>query len=88
MPDQSDALRALELIEKDAFQPGRNWFAAHDIVQRHEGNALFDAIHAFLHRIEGDRMNAGYWDRRAGTKLGTGDPRAELAALRAMAGRA
>ena len=87
MPDQSAALRALDLIEDAAFRPGPDWDRAHDIAQRHEGEALFDAIHAFLHRIEGDRSNASYWDRRAGTEFGKDDPRSELAALRDMAMR-
>lgn len=85
MPVQSDADQALDLIETDDFQPGPNWEKAHEIAQDHEGEALFDAIHALLHRIEGDLSNASYWDRRAGTDFGgVGHPR-ELAALRSMA---
>lgn len=85
MPDQSAAHRALDLIEQDAFQPGPNWSAAHDIVQSREGIALFDAIHALLHRIEGDTGNAAYWDRRAGTNFGTHGLTEELAQLRLLA---
>lgn len=42
-----------------------NWEKAHSIVQDMETH---DAarIHAYLHRVEGDEFNAGYWYRRAG----------------------
>jgi len=41
------------------------WDAAHKIVQDEEST---DAawVHAYLHRVEGDPANAGYWYRRAG----------------------
>jgi hypothetical protein len=41
------------------------WDAAHKIVQDEE---TVDAawVHAYLHRVEGDLGNAGYWYRRAG----------------------
>ena len=42
-----------------------DWHHAHDLVQD-----LPDAdaswIHAYLHRVEGDRSNAHYWYNRAG----------------------
>lgn len=82
MPAETDATTALDLIEKDAFQPGPNWARAHELVQRHEGVPLFDAIHALLHRIEGDTTNAAYWDRRAGTNFGSDGFSRELAQLR------
>jgi hypothetical protein len=42
-----------------------DWDAAHKIVQDEETT---DAswVHAYLHRLEGDLGNAGYWYRRAG----------------------
>jgi hypothetical protein len=42
-----------------------DWDAAHKIVQDEETT---DAawVHAYLHRVEGDLGNAGYWYRRAG----------------------
>ncbi|TXI31388.1 MAG: hypothetical protein E6Q58_05225 [Niabella sp.] len=43
-----------------------NWEQAHQIAQNHEGEKNFDHLHAYLHRIEGDEWNAGYWYRRAG----------------------
>ena len=87
MPAETDASAALDLIAQDAFKPGPNWSAAHEIVQKHEGEPLFDAIHALLHRIEGDASNAAYWDRRAGTDFGKHGPEDELAALRDFANR-
>ena len=58
--DLSDALRVLWLAAAG------DWDAAHDIAQTmpdSEGARL----HAYLHRVEGDAANAGYWYRRAGT---------------------
>ena len=42
-----------------------DWDAAHKIVQDEDTR---DAawVHAYLHRVEGDLGNAGYWYRRAG----------------------
>jgi len=42
-----------------------DWARAHKIVQDEDSR---DAawVHAYLHRVEGDLGNAGYWYRRAG----------------------
>ena len=41
-----------------------NWGEAHRIAQDERGaNAAW--VHAYLHRVEGDLGNAGYWYRRA-----------------------
>jgi hypothetical protein len=42
-----------------------NWEQAHEVAQSHEGEQLYDRLHAYLHRKEGDRFNANYWYRRA-----------------------
>ena len=42
-----------------------NWDQAHKIVQD-EDDANSAWVHAYLHRVEGDLGNAGYWYRRAG----------------------
>jgi hypothetical protein len=42
-----------------------DWDAAHKIVQD-EGDANSAWVHAYLHRLEGDLANAGYWYRQAG----------------------
>jgi len=59
-----------------------DWHGAHEIVQRHEGEACADWIHAVLHRIEGDLGNARYWYRRSGRSLPEDEsPQAELARI-------
>jgi hypothetical protein len=52
------------------------WEAAHQIAQ---DNASPEGawVHAWLHRIEGDATNAGYWYRRAHRNAAEGDPREE-----------
>ncbi len=85
---KSDALRALGLIRNSGFRVNESWHRAHEIAQAHAGEPLFDAIHALLHRIEGDSANAACWDRRAGTRLGDLGPEGELARLAEMAARA
>jgi hypothetical protein len=42
-----------------------NWDEAHKIVQD-EASADAAWVHAYLHRVEGDLGNAGYWYRQAG----------------------
>ena len=42
-----------------------NWDAAHKIVQDEETTEAA-WVHAYLHRVEGDLGNAGYWYRQAG----------------------
>ncbi len=58
----SDISSALQALWQDAKG---NWDAAHALAQ--------DApdpegawVHAYLHRVEGDESNAGYWYARAG----------------------
>ncbi|UBM58897.1 hypothetical protein LAG90_19040 [Marinilongibacter aquaticus] len=41
-----------------------NWEAAHEIAQSEEGTWDYDRIHAYLHRLEGDIFNAGWWYNR------------------------
>ena len=58
-PATSPLLKALWYIKNDS------WDKAHDIVNDiHTAEAYW--IHGLLHRIEGDRWNAGYWYQRAG----------------------
>jgi hypothetical protein len=53
-----------------------NWDAAHKIVQD-ESDANSAWVHAYLHRVEGDLGNAGYWYRRAGQPVASGALEAE-----------
>jgi hypothetical protein len=48
-----------------------NWDQAHKIVQD-ESTAASAWVHAYLHRVEGDLGNAGYWYRQAGKPVATG----------------
>ncbi|MEA2921850.1 MAG: hypothetical protein QOF07_1813 [Bradyrhizobium sp.] len=41
-----------------------DWDQAHKLVQ-HEATASAAWVHAYLHRVEGDLGNAGYWYRQA-----------------------
>jgi hypothetical protein len=38
-------------------------------------------VHAYLHRVEGDLGNAGYWYRRAGKPVAKGSPDEEWEAI-------
>jgi hypothetical protein len=46
------------------------WDEAHKIVQD-ESTADAAWVHAYLHRVEGDPGNAGYWYRQAGQPVST-----------------
>ncbi len=52
------------------------WDEAHRIVQD-EPTAEAAWVHAYLHRVEGDLGNAGYWYRRAGKLMAAGSPETE-----------
>jgi hypothetical protein len=43
-----------------------NWDKSHELIQDLNDNTA-SAIHAYLHRKEGDSWNADYWYRKAGT---------------------
>ena len=47
-----------------------NWDQAHRIVQD-DGSRDAAWVHAYLHRVEGDLGNAGYWYRQAGRPAAT-----------------
>lgn len=42
-----------------------DWDRAHALAQSRE-DASGAWVHAYLHRVEGDQSNAGYWYQRAG----------------------
>ncbi len=48
-----------------------NWEAAHRIVMD-ETDRHSAWVHAYLHRVEGDLANAGYWYREASRAAATG----------------
>ncbi|MFS4468146.1 hypothetical protein [Maribacter sp. 2210JD10-5] len=47
------------------FDAKGDWESAHNIAQDMH-NQMGSWLHAYLHRKEGDRFNAGYWYRQAG----------------------
>ena len=57
---------ALSSLKTNGVRTGADWERAHELAQAHEGEPAYDRLHAFLHRVEGDLANAGYWYRRAG----------------------
>jgi hypothetical protein len=64
-PDLEPPLAALWWAAKG------NWDAAHKLVQD-EKTASAAWVHAYLHRVEGDLGNAGYWYRQASKPVATG----------------
>jgi hypothetical protein len=72
----SAALTALWWAGKDA------WDKAHGIVMNEE-SADCAWVHAYLHRVEGDRDNARYWYRQARRTPATGELASEWAAIAA-----
>lgn len=53
-----------------------DWDRAHKIVQ--DGSSREAAwVHAYLHRVEGDLGNAGYWYRQAGQPVANDSLKAE-----------
>ena len=57
-----------------------DWDQAHRIVQDEETSQAA-WVHAYLHRVEGDSANAGYWYRRAGKPAATASLEAEWEAI-------
>lgn len=49
-----------------------DWTKAHEVAQEHEDDKPCAWVHAYLHRVEGDLSNAGYWYRQAGKPAATG----------------
>jgi hypothetical protein len=72
--DLSPALAGLWWAGKD------NWEKAHKVVMD-EGGKDCAWVHAYLHRLEDDLDNAGYWYRQAGRKAATGPLPAEWATI-------
>jgi len=59
-----------------------DWDTSHKIVQDDESREAA-WVHAYLHRVEGDLPNAGYWYRAAGKPVATGTLEAEWDAIAA-----
>ena len=65
-PKLDPCLRALGLGRRG------EWDASHDLVNDID-TSLGSWIHAWLHRVEGDLSNAGYWYRLADRPQATSD---------------
>jgi len=74
-------IAALRLIEAGG------WRGAHELVQD-DPSPEAAWVHAHLHRIEGDLANAGYWYRRAGKPVASGDLDEERQAIAGVLGAA
>ena len=75
--------KADELLRGVDLAIAGDWDEAHEIAQRHEGDATADWLHAVLHKIEGDAGNARYWYRRCGKhEVASNDVVEELQAIR------
>ncbi len=59
-----------------------DWPAAHRLAQAQD-DAAGAWVHAYLHRVEGDLANAGYWYRRADRPVCAGPLPEEWAAIAA-----
>lgn len=61
MSDQTSIYKKAMALIKD-----NQWSKAHDLIESMD-TQMASHIHAYLHRIEGDKWNADYWYKRAGT---------------------
>jgi hypothetical protein len=69
-PDLAPTLAAMWWAAKG------DWHKAHSIAQDDE-TSEGSWVHAYLHRVEGDLGNAGYWYRKAGKPVADGPLEAE-----------
>ena len=59
-----------------------DWHLAHQCAQK-QADAEGAWAHAYLHRVEGDQDNAGYWYRQASRPVASGTHEAEWDAIAA-----
>ena len=69
----SDLDQALQALW---YEAKGDWQAAHHAAQAQDDEAGA-WVHAYLHRVEGDEGNAGYWYRRAHKPHATSDLKQE-----------
>ena len=58
----------LSIAKKALLLSHENWDVSHEMIQDYS-EKIFCQVHAYLHRLEGDRANASYWYGRAGEKF-------------------
>ena len=71
-----------KLLEALWHEAHGDWNRAHEIAQSQKGRTAA-AVHAYLHRREGDLSNADYWYERAGRERTRGALDREWQALAA-----
>lgn len=71
-----------KLLEALWYEAHGDWERAHRIAQSQKG-PVAAAVHAYLHRREGDLSNADYWYERAGRERTRGALEREWQALAA-----
>src|SRR5688572_5060904 len=71
-----------ELLQALWYEARGDWQRAHSLVQSHRSPKAA-AVHAYLHRKEGDLANADYWYERAGRERAGGGLEQEWDALAA-----
>ena len=62
-PDPPNCIPSL--VQALWYAANDQWDSAHRIAQN-DASAGGAWVHAYLHRVEGDEANAGYWYNRAG----------------------
>lgn len=72
LDSNSSAISSSPVLRALWFDQQGKWEEAHDAIQ-HEGDRMAAAVHAYLHRKEGDIWNANYWYRNAHRKPFEGD---------------
>jgi len=74
--EQGDLSELSLPLQALAVEKRGDWHGAHQLCQDdQEGDGAW--VHAYLHRVEGDLSNAGYWYRRAGKPAQSGATEAE-----------
>ena len=64
--DQPTPPAGLDPLQQALWHEAKgDWQRAHELAQDVD-NAEGAWVHAYLHRVDGDLSNAGYWYRRAG----------------------
>ncbi|MCP4313265.1 MAG: hypothetical protein GY790_18560 [Bacteroidetes bacterium] len=56
------------LLQALLLEAAGDWESAHRIAQNEPGKDG-SWVHAYLHRVEGDKGNSGYWYRNADKKM-------------------
>ncbi len=72
-----------QYIDKPVFKAlwlaaKKEWEQAHTLLRTCEDKDGGAWLHAYLHRLEGDTINANYWYKRAGIEPYSGDADTEL----------